>query len=367
MSTGSFAPGEERRRYPRISNGAGNRIIVRARAPLRLGLAGGGTDVPPFCDVYGGMVLNATIDKYAYATIETAAEPRVRFVAGDQQLSCEAEAAHYLPPDGVLDLHKGVYNRIVKEFNRGVPLPLTLTTYCDAPAGSGLGSSSTLVVTMIKAFVELLNLPLGEYDIAHLAYEVERNDVGLHGGKQDQYAATFGGFNFIEFYAKDRVIVNPLRVKNWIISELEASLLLFYTGVSRSSAVIIEEQRQNVQSRAETPVAALHQLKQEAVLMKESILKGDFAGFARSMELSWQSKKQTASLISNAHIEDLYSLAKQAGALAGKVSGAGGGGYMMFIVDPARRMDVVRALKSVGPDVYNCQFTKHGTQGWRVA
>lgn len=341
-------------------------MIVRARAPLRLGLAGGGTDVPPFCDLYGGVVLNATIDKYAYATIETATSGTVKFVAADQNINYEAEASPFLPHDGVLDLHKGVYNRIVKEFHGGIPLPLTLTTYCDAPAGSGLGSSSTLVVTMIKVFVELLNLPLGEYDIAHLAYEIERHDVGLHGGKQDQYAATFGGFNFIEFYAKDRVIVNPLRVKNWIISELEASLLLFYTGVSRSSAVIIEEQRQNVTSREETPLAALQQLKQEAVLMKESVLKGDFPGFARSMEMSWHSKKQTATLISNSHIDEIYTLAKNAGARAGKVSGAGGGGYMMFIVDPARRMDVVRALRSVGPDVFNCQFTKHGTQGWRV-
>lgn len=341
-------------------------MIVRARAPLRLGLAGGGTDVPPFCDLYGGVVLNATIDRYAYATIETVNSSRVKFVATDQNINYEAEASHYLPHDGVLDLHKGVYNRIMKEFHHGTPVPLTLTTYCDAPAGSGLGSSSTLVVTMIKVFVEFLNLPLGEYDIAHLAYEIERHDVGLHGGKQDQYAATFGGFNFIEFYAKDRVIVNPLRVKNWIISELEASLVLFYTGVSRSSAVIIEKQRQNVASREEAPLAALHQLKQEAVLMKESVLKGDFAGFARSMEMSWHSKKQTATLISNPHIDEIYALAKKAGARAGKVSGAGGGGYMMFIVDPARKMDVVRALRSVGPDVFNCQFTKHGTQGWRV-
>jgi D-glycero-alpha-D-manno-heptose-7-phosphate kinase len=313
------------------------------------------------------MVLNATIDKYAYATIETQATEKVRFIAADQRLAFESDASTYLVPDGVLDLDKGVFNRVVKEFNLGMPIPMTLTTYCDAPAGSGLGSSSTLVVTMIKAFVELLNLPLGEYDIAHLAYEIERCDIGLHGGKQDQYAATFGGFNFIEFYEKDRVIVNPLRVKNWIISELEASLLLFYTGVSRASAVIIEEQRQNVQDRVESPVAALHQLKQEAVLMKESVLKGDFLGFARSMEMSWQSKKQTASLISNPHIDEIYELAKAAGARAGKVSGAGGGGYMMFMVDPAKRMDVVRALRTVGPDVLNCQFTKYGTQGWRVA
>ncbi|HJR77975.1 MAG TPA: dehydrogenase [Nitrospiraceae bacterium] len=342
-------------------------MIVRARAPLRLGLGGGGSDVPPFCDLYGGMVLNATIDKYAYATIEkTVGATAVQFVAADQQVVCKCEAAKDLPYDGVLDLHKGVYNRIVREFHGGVPLPLAMTTYCDAPPGSGLGSSSTLVVAMIKAFVELLNLPLGEYDIAHLAYEIERNEVGLVGGKQDQYAATFGGFNFIEFYAKDRVIVNPLRVKNWIISELEASLVLFYTGVSRSSAVIIDEQRHNVESQETASIAALQQIKQEAVLMKESVLKGDFYAFAKSMEMSWRSKKQTARLISNPHIDEVYEIAMRAGAHAGKVSGAGGGGYMMFVVDPVRKMEVVRALLTVGPHVFNCQFTKHGTQGWRI-
>ena len=342
-------------------------MIVRARAPLRLGWAGGGTDVSPYCDLYGGFVLNATIDKYAYATIETENTDTIRFVAADLNLSCKYEVANCISPDKVLDLHKAVYNRIVKEYNAGKPIALTLTTFCDAPAGSGLGSSSTLVVAMVKAFVELLNIPLGEYEIAHLAYQIERVDVGLNGGKQDQYAATFGGVNFIEFYEGDRVIVNPLRVKNWIISELEASLLLFYTGVSRSSATIIDEQTMNVRTYEEDAISAMHALKEEAVMMKESILKGDFSAFAKSMELSWQSKKRTAAHISNDHIDNAYKVAKEVGARAGKVSGAGGGGFMMFFVDPARRMDVIHALKQLGPEVSNCHFTKYGTQGWRVA
>lgn len=341
-------------------------MIVRARAPLRLGLAGGGTDVSPYCDLYGGFVLNATIDKYAYATIETENVNTVRFVAADQNLSCEYEATCWLSPDKVLDLHKAVYNRIMREYNAGKSLALTLTTFCDAPAGSGLGSSSTLVVAMVKAFVELLNIPLGEYEIAHLAYQIERIDAGLNGGKQDQYAATFGGVNFIEFYDGDRVIVNPLRVKNWIISELEASLLLFYTGVSRSSATIIDEQTTNVRTREEDAISAMHALKQEAVRMKESILKGDFNAFAQSMELSWQSKKRTATHISNDHIDNAYMVAKEVGAKAGKVSGAGGGGFMMFFVDPTCRMAVIQALKQLGPEVSNCHFTKYGTQGWRI-
>lgn len=341
-------------------------MIIRARAPLRLGLAGGGTDVSPYCDQFGGLVLNATIDKYAYAVIEPREDGRIGFVAADKQEPWSGEAASELALDGHLDLHKGVYNRIVRDFNGGCPLPLTLTTHTDAPPGSGLGSSSTLVVAMIKAFVEWLNLPLGEYDIARLAFEIERQDVGLSGGRQDQYAATFGGFNFMEFHPQERVVVNPLRIKNWIISELEASLVLYFGGVSRDSARIIDEQTQNVKDQDSTAIEAMHALKQEAIAMKENLLKGDFNGLVDSMEAGWAAKKRMARSISNPLIEESYNLAKQAGMRAGKISGAGGGGFMMMLVDPVRRMDVIRVLSTTQGQVYNCHFTEIGTQGWKI-
>jgi D-glycero-alpha-D-manno-heptose-7-phosphate kinase len=341
-------------------------MIVRARAPLRLGLAGGGTDVSPYCDLHGGLVLNATIDKYAYAVLAPGNDGSLTLVAADRQEAWHGEATAEIPLDGQLDLHKGVYNRIVREFNGGRPLPLTLTTHTDAPPGSGLGSSSTLVVAMVKAFVEWLNLPLGEYDIARLAYEIERKDVGLSGGRQDQYAATFGGFNFMEFHPQERVVVNPLRIKSWIISELEASLLLYFGGVSRDSARIIDEQTRNVAQQDSGAIEATHALKQEAIAMKESLLKGDFDGLVASMEAGWAAKKRMAKSISNPQIEQSYSLAKDAGMRAGKISGAGGGGFMMLLVDPVRRMDVIRALSTTQGQIYNCHFTEIGTQGWKI-
>lgn len=339
---------------------------IRARAPLRLGLAGGGTDVSPYCDTHGGYVLNATIDRYAYAVIRTLDEPRVRLLATDQQLECDLALDDPMPLDGRLNLHRAVYRTMMDRYNGGVRIPLELSTFCDAPAGSGLGSSSTVVVTIIRAFAELLNLALDDYSIAQLAFRIERVDCGLGGGRQDQYSATFGGFNFMEFYADDRVVVNSLRVKNWIICELEASLVLFYTGVSRSSAAIIADQSGNVAAGSEAALEAMHGLKREALVMKECLLKGDFAGIVDSMRLGWENKKRSAKSVSNPHINEIYDAAIAAGAAAGKVSGAGGGGFMMFFVPPDKRMDVIRALGRYEGQVNNCHFTKHGTQAWRL-
>ncbi len=341
-------------------------MIIRARAPLRLGLAGGGTDVSPYCDLHGGCVLNATIDRYAYAVLEALTGNTVQFCSADRQLYSEHKLGTPIPHHGGLNLHRAVYLHMIQHFNEGRPLPLKITTYCDAPVGSGLGSSSTLVVAMLKAFAEFFNIPLDDYAMAHLAFKIERMDCGLQGGRQDQYAATFGGFNFIEFYADHRVVVNPLRIKNWIICELEASLVLFFTGVSRTSSKIIADQSANVEAGTDLALSAMHAMKREAWTMKESLLKGDFSGMVESMREGWVSKKQTAQSVSNPHLDEIYEAAGKAGALAGKVSGAGGGGFMMFFVPPEKRMEVIFSLKRFSGEVSNCHFTKYGMQGWRI-
>ena len=341
-------------------------MIIRARAPLRLGLAGGGTDVSPYCDNHGGYILNATIDRYAYAVIKTLDKPVVRFVATDLQVEEIKTTDELLKLNGKMDLHKAVYNHIVHEFNNDEPISMELSTHCDAPAGSGLGSSSTLVVAMVRAFTELLNLPLDDYTIAHMAYQIERVDCGLQGGRQDQYSATFGGFDFMEFYGGDRAIINPLRIKNWIICELEASLLLFFTGVSRESANIIADQSSNIKSGSPEALEAMHGIKRQAVAMKECLLRGDFDGLVESMRLGWENKKRSAKSVSNPHIDTIYDAAINAGALAGKVSGAGGGGFMWFFVPTEKRMDVIRTLNDFDGQVSNCHFTENGTQAWRI-
>jgi D-glycero-alpha-D-manno-heptose-7-phosphate kinase len=339
---------------------------VRARAPLRLGLAGGGTDVSPFCDEHGGYVLNATIDMYAFASLEHLEEPRVEFEAVDFGKTFSGDATAKLDTSGPLALHCGVYNRIVNQFCNGKPFGVRLKTHSDAPPGSGLGSSSTMVVAIVQAYVEALKLPLGEYEVARLAYDIERIDLGLSGGRQDQYAATFGGFNFMEFNAGERVLVNPLRVKPWIINELESSLMLFYTGVSRSSAAIIDRQIHNMNQPTQTSTDAFLALKQEAVEMKAALLKGDFRIFVESMRRGWDSKKLTASGISNPLIDEVYERALAAGAQVGKISGAGGGGFMMFFVDPALRPHVARALKGLDGQAFGFHFINYGSQSWRL-
>jgi D-glycero-alpha-D-manno-heptose-7-phosphate kinase len=341
-------------------------VIVRARAPLRLGFGGGGSDLSPFCDLYGGYVLNATINMFVYAILEAPEKNLVSFVAADRQEIWECEPTTDMPLDGAMALHKAVYYRIMQDFNGGRAIPVTLTTYSDVAAGSGLGSSSTLVVAMVEAFKEFLNLPLGEYEVAQLAYKIERIDVGLIGGRQDQYAATFGGFNFMEFYKEDRVIVNPLRIRRNIVDELEASLVLYNSGVPRDSDAIIQTQASNVKRGDEDSIQATHSLKEEAVAMKEALLKGSIRCFAEALNQGWVNKKKTASKVSNAELERIYHAAREAGAYAGKVSGAGGGGFMMFVVDPVRRPAVLRALQKESGQAMCAQFREEGATAWRL-
>ena len=286
------------------------------------------------------------------------------FESPDRKLREEYDSAECVDTYGFFVLHKGVYNRIVRQFTHQ-PLSFRIASYVDVPPGSGLGTSSTLVVSILGAFVEWLKLPLGEYDIARLAYEIERVDLGMSGGKQDQYAATFGGFNFMEFN-KENVIVNPLRIRNRYEDELAHNLVLYYTDTSHVSAEIIEEQQKNVRAKNSQSIEAMHKLKEQAVQMKEALLRGNIDRIGEILDFGWRYKKQMASSITNPRIDGIYNAAKEAGASGGKISGAGGGGFMFFYCPGVTRYAVVEALQRFGGKAKRYEFVYEGLKTWTM-
>lgn len=340
-------------------------MIIRSKAPLRLGLAGGGTDVSPFSDIYGGCILNATTSLYAYCDIIPTNNGEINFYLQDKNIKYTYKSQKELPINGEIDLLKAIYNRIIKDFELDA-LSFDIHTFVDAPAGSGLGTSSTLVVTIIGAFSEWLGLPLGEYDIANLAYSIEREDLKLAGGKQDQYAATFGGFNFMEFFAEGKVIVNPLRVREETLNELSRNIVLYYTETSRNSSDIIQLQQKNVTQKNVQSLEAMHKLKEQAIMMKEALLKNDLDEIGNILNIGWEYKKQMAKGITTQLFEDVYASALKAGAIGGKISGAGGGGYIFFYCPQNTRYNVIEALNKFGGKVRRFEFTLSGLKTWKI-
>lgn len=340
-------------------------MIIRSKAPLRLGLAGGGTDVKPYCDLYGGAILNATISMYAYATIVPRNDGVIRIHSIDNNIQKTYSSGLSIPLDNQLILAAGIYNRIVRDYIHS-PLSFDLITYVDAPPGSGLGTSSTLVVAILGAFSEWLKIPLGEYDMASLSYVIERSDLGMAGGKQDQYSATFGGVNYMEFYEHEKVIVNPLRVRREYLDELAHNILLYNTKTSRISSEIISMQSKNVEKKSSRTIEAMHVLKEQAQLMKEALLKGNLDKIGNILDRSWHYKKQMADGITNGQIDEIYETAMRAGASGGKISGAGGGGFMFFYCPGNSRHQVINALENLGGKIKRYEFTNQGLTTWTI-
>ena len=337
--------------------------IIRARAPLRLAFGGGGTDVSPYADERGGLVLNATINRYAYVTLRPNDTGRVTLRSLDYEESLSFPAADGVPEDaGAMTLACGVLRRL-GALEDAPDQGFDLFTHTDCPPGSGLGASSTMVVALIGAFEAWRQRGLDRYEVARLAYRIEREDLGMQGGKQDQYAAAFGGFNFMEF-GRDRVLVNPLRIPDETVFELEYAMVLAYTGQSRVSSQILEQQIQNFKAGAADSVAGMDRTKALAVDMKRALLTGDLGNFGSVLHEAWQAKKAMAKSISNPQIEAIYAAAREAGALGGKVSGAGGGGFMFFFSDFGRRHAVIEAIRQHGAEPVHFGFTGRGLETW---
>lgn len=335
---------------------------VRSKAPLRLGLAGGGTDVSPYCDDHGGAVLNTTIDMFARCTISDDVSETI-FISEDYDRK-EISKAGFQEIDGELVLHKAVYNKIFIRFLGSKFIPLKVVTHCDAPPGSGLGSSSTLVVSMIKAYEVFFNFSLNEYELADLAFEIERIDCGFAGGFQDQYSASFGGVNFIEFSKNRKSIVHRLRIKESTLYELEESMILFFTGISRSSEKIINHQKSAIQNKDK--LNALHDVKKYAEKIKNSLLVGDLDNFFNYQKESWAAKKATSKYISTDYIDNINNELFEIGVKGIKISGAGGGGFMIIYVDPSLKQITSRFLEKYDGKVFNFHFTSEGAIAWKA-
>ena len=332
-------------------------LYFRARAPLRLSFCGGGTDVSPYPEEHGGMVLSATINQYAYASLRPRRDSRLTLASLDYDVVAKYDHPRRVRFDGSLDLIKAV----VREFRlrRGADL----WVHTDAPPGSGLGSSSTLVVALIGLMSDWLREPRSSYDVAELAYRIERVDMRLAGGRQDQYSAAFGGFNFIEFHAGS-ALVNPLRVRPDVLAELEYRLLLCYMGQTRRSANIIERQIDAYREGRGPTVQALHQLKAQTLEMKRALLVGDVDAMGELLHEAWEQKKRLDAAISTSRVDRLYRLARREGAIGGKMPGAGGGGYFLFLTRFDRKHRVAAALERHGGQVVPFQFEARGLTAW---
>jgi D-glycero-alpha-D-manno-heptose-7-phosphate kinase len=336
-------------------------MIIRAKAPLRISFAGGGTDVPPFPAQQGGLVLNATINRYAYGTLRPRKDDSIQIHSHDYGLSTEFGVHEPLVFDGKLDLAKAAIRRFAGRESRGFDLLL----HSNAPPGSGLGSSSAMMVALVGALAEFRNLPVTDYELAELAHSIEREELGIKGGRQDQYAAAFGGFNFIELDA-DRVVVNPLRVAPDVMLELEHNLLLCYTGTTRQSDHIIEDQTARFEQGNQDAVAGLLAQKELAVEMKNALLQRRLRDFGELLNTAWEAKKRMSTRISNERIEELYDEAQRAGAIGGKVTGAGGGGYVLLYCRYDRKHEVAERMIELDAFVDEFAFEPNGLRTWRV-
>lgn len=336
-------------------------MIIRSKAPLRVSFAGGGTDVSPYPEERGGMVLSATINKYVYSSLIPLKEKsEIRVNSLDYDKVVRYDNKKDLRYNGELDLVKSVI-RNMNAMGKGVNIYI----HSDAPPGSGLGSSSTMVVCLIGLLKHWLNCTLSNYDISDLAYRIERIEIGIKGGRQDQYAATFGGFNFIEFL-ENTVVVNPLKIPDDVIEELNYNLLLCYTGKTRLSAHIIEEQVEGFVRKEKDIVAAMDELKEITIQMKNALLQARLGDFGRLLHHSWENKKKMACRITAPFIDEMYDVARKNGALGGKILGAGGGGYLLVFVPFDKRRRVAEEMEKLGGRVVDFNFEFRGLRTWQI-
>jgi D-glycero-alpha-D-manno-heptose-7-phosphate kinase len=338
----------------------------RARAPLRISFGGGGTDVSPYTEEYGGAVLSTTIDRYAFATVRPVETGRIRIASIDYDRTVEYGLTDTAVVDSQLALAQGIVDYFRRNHGLDQQCPgLDIRLHNDAPPGSGLGSSSSIAVALIGALGALLNMALDSYALADLAYVIERVDVGIKGGRQDQYSAAFGGLNFMEFRT-DFAVIHPIRLWADTWNELQYSMVFAYIGGQRFSGDLIDRQIERVVTNDSDSLKALDDQKRIAYKMKDALLMRRIDEFGRLLHEAWSIKKRVSSGITNDRIDEIYDAVRQAGAVSGKVSGAGGGGFMMFFCDPSDRFRIQEAVRAIGCEPVHLQFVQQGLAVWPI-
>lgn len=315
--------------------------MIIARAPVRISFAGGGTDLPAFYEQFGGCVISTSIDKYFYVFLQPSPDPTLQITSADYQTFYRHVPEQDLFLDGDLSLPRAVLHHF--DIVRGVSMFLA----SEIPPGTGLGSSSTVTVALVKAILTGKGLKPSTYEIAELASFIEIEKMGMPIGKQDQYAAAFGGLNRIDF-ERAQTRVTPLKVSGQTVTRLEAHLMLFFTGSTRAAADILHQQKASSQKRDPKVLEALHDVKAMAFQVQTLLEQGDTDALGDILHESWERKKQFARNVSNARLNELYDLARAHGARGGKIAGAGGGGFLMLYCPPEKQEQVTRTLEAQG-------------------
>lgn len=327
--------------------------MLIARAPMRISLGGGGTDLEAYYAKYGGLVISTAINKYFYSIITTDEAGDLQVISADYRSLFRHSPYNDLFWNGDLALPKAILHHF------GIRRGINLFVASEVPPGTGLGSSSTAAVTLVRAISTLVDQPMTKQQVAELASYIEIGKMGMPIGKQDQYASAFGGLNKIMF-TREGVTVEPLHLAPEVRQELENRLMLFFTGSSRDSTSILKHQRKSTEERDNTVLQALHNIKQVAVEMQVCLEQGDLDEFARLLHYSWQEKRRLAPGLSNGLIDECYSLALKQGATAGKITGAGGGGFLMLYCAENNQQAVTEALERCGLKRMNFHFDHQG-------
>jgi D-glycero-alpha-D-manno-heptose-7-phosphate kinase len=331
--------------------------MLIGRSPVRISFGGGGTDLPSYYEQFGGAVLSTAINKYFYTTLGNRADGRIQVISSDLRLFGNWSDLTALPShDSGLEIPLAVLKDL------GADLAADLFLASEIPPGTGLGSSASVCVNLLKVLTTYLHRPLSNYDLAERAFRITRLGLKRHVGKQDEYAAAFGGLNYIRFSPDGATQVEPLHLDPGVLSALQSNLMLFFTGAAHHSWDILADQEKSTRLPEGPAVEALHQVKETAATMKEALLCGDLEHFGHLLDDAWQAKKRVSHRISNPRIDHLYEVARDHGVLGGKITGAGGGGFLLLYCELTYQEAVRTALQREGLQEMAFAFDAQGAQ-----